>query len=600
MLDASATQNESINPRVLAPDSADPAGDSEVDEQPSISGDSTFLWPIDPPPGYSGPSGITPSAVQEDEHFVPMEDRWRIGSPEWDRYDQDFPFTKEYPYVKGHWWDPYHQNVLKGDYPILGQHNFLTVTLTYDQLYEGRQVPTPTSPFESTDDPNQEEFFGNPNQFFMVHNAILSLDWVHGDGAFKPADWRIKATPIFNLNDLNVGELGVVNPDVRQGKTRFRHDFALEEWFLEAKLADLGTEYDFVSLRGGSQFFNSDFKGFVFSDTNRAIRLFGTRHGNREQFNLLFLDQTEKETNSMLNTFEDRGQNTIIANYYVQDFIWPGYTAQFSYLNNQDQPSFLFDKNDFLARPDPIGVFAPHRINSHYFGWSGDGHINRVNISHALYYAFGYDDLNPIAGQPVDISAWMAAVELSYDRDWVRFRTSYFYASGDDDPNDETGNGFDTILDNPNFAGGQFSFWQRNQIKLFGVNLVQRNSLVPNLRSSKFEGQSNFVNPGLQLINLGIDAEITPQLRSINNVNFLWFDQTEVLETVLFQEKVHNFIGTDLSTGLEYRPLLNNNIIFVAGFSCLIPGEGFRDIYNPLVGRVDTLFAGFGNLILTF
>ena len=29
------------------------------------------------------------------------------------------------------------------------------------------------------------------------------------------------------------------------------------------------------------------------------------------------------------------------------------------------------------------------------------------------------------------------------------------------------------------------------------VNLKQRNSLVPNLRSSKTEGQANFVNPGV-------------------------------------------------------------------------------------------------------
>ena len=29
---------------------------------------------------------------------------------------------------KGARWDPYHQNVLKGDYPILGDHVFLELT----------------------------------------------------------------------------------------------------------------------------------------------------------------------------------------------------------------------------------------------------------------------------------------------------------------------------------------------------------------------------------------------------------------------------------------------------------------------------------------
>ena len=34
----------------------------------------------------------------------------------------------DYPGVKGAWWDPYNQNVLKGDYPIIGQHTFLNLT----------------------------------------------------------------------------------------------------------------------------------------------------------------------------------------------------------------------------------------------------------------------------------------------------------------------------------------------------------------------------------------------------------------------------------------------------------------------------------------
>jgi hypothetical protein len=166
--------------------------------------------------------------------------------------------------------------------------------------------------------------------------------------------------------------------------------------------------------------------------------------------------------------------------------------------------------------------------------------------------------------------------------------------------NDEDANGFDTIFDNPNFGGGQFSFWNRQQIKLFGVNLVQRLSLVPDLRSSKFQGQSNFVNPGLQLFNIGADFDLTPKAKLITNANFLWFDQTEVLETFVFQSEIDPFIGADLSAGLEYRPLLNNNIIVVGGVSTLIPGEGFRELYQPLVGNVNELGALFLDVVLTY
>jgi len=591
-----------IRPSVLGgPDLSDQATPDFVPlpdfvEEP----DQLLQWPVDPPLGYTGPSGILPREPQTDSHFVPLVDRWRSGFPAWDRYDKGHPAQDEYPFATGSKWDPYHQNVLKGDYPILGQHNFLILTATENLLLEGRQVPTPTTPFESTDEPASEEFFGDPDQYFMNNNLVLSAEWNHGDAGFKPADWRIKFTNVFNLNHLVADELGVVSPDVRKGTGRFRERYALEEWIFESKLADLGPDYDFMSARVGSQFFASDFRGFIFADTNRAVRLFGTRFSNRDQFNLIYFDQTEKDTNSLLNTFDDRHQNTFIANYYRQDFIWPGYTASASYHFNHDQASTEFDKNGFLVRPDPVGVFAPHEVNSHYIGFAGDGHINRFNISHAFYWALGKDELNPLAGRPVNINAQMFALELSYDRDWIRFRSSYFFASGDDDIFDGEGKGFDTIFDNPNFAGGQFSYWQRQTIKLFGVNLTNRMSLVPDLRSSKFQGQTNFVNPGLHLFNVGYDAELTPKLRSINNLNFLWFDQTEVLEQFVFQSDISPFIGADLSSGIEYRPLLNNNIIFVGGISLLIPGPGFNDLYAPLGGQANTLVAGFANLTLTY
>ena len=67
----------------------------------------------------------------------------------------------------------------------------------------------------------------------------VSFDLVHGDSAFKPVDWRLKVTPTFNVNFLDVEELGVVSPDETKGHRRGRTWFALEEWFAETKLADL-------------------------------------------------------------------------------------------------------------------------------------------------------------------------------------------------------------------------------------------------------------------------------------------------------------------------------------------------------------------------
>lgn len=577
-----------------------PETDSLLLPEMPLEPDMLLTYPMDAPLGFTGRSGVLPSEGQESSHFVPMEDRWRSGFPEWDRYGKGYPPEDDYPYMQGNILDPYNQNVLKGDYPIFGQHTFLNLTATNLTILEARQVPTPTTPFESTGGAGQMEFFGNPNQFFVSQNFFLSFDLVHGDGVFKPADWRIKLTPVLNLNYLDVQELGIVNPNVNHGTTRFRTDGALEEWFFETKLADTSPYYDFVSVRAGSQPFVSDFRGFIFSDINRGVRLFGNYNANRDQYNVVFFDQTEKQTNSLLNTFDDRRQNTLIANYYRQDFVFPGYTVQASFHWNHDGPSTKFDKNDFLVRPDPVGVFQPHRVDAYYLGWAGDGHINRVNVNHAFYWVLGRDTLNPLAGKAQDIDAQMAALELSYDRDWVRFRSSIFWASGDKDINDDRATGFDTIFDNPNFAGGGFSYWQRQTIGLFGVNLVNRMSLVPDLRSSKFQGQSNFVNPGLFLLNFGVDFDVTPKLRFVNNCNFLWFDRTNVLEKYIFQEKVHREIGTDLSTGVEYRPFLNNNVIIIGGVSGLISDRGFNDLFNRNNGSQNGFFASFLQIDLTY
>lgn len=554
---------------------------------------------VDPPPGFSGRSSVTPS-VSTNIDYRPVEDRWRIGFPTWDRYGRGHPLEDQYPFVLGRWFDPYNQNVLKGDYPIIGQHTFLNLTGAFLSVSEARQIPTATTPFESTARPFQNEFFGRPNQFFTSNFTTLSADLFHGDAAFKPVDWRLKATGVFNFNYLSVEELAVVSPNVKKGLTRGRTWFALQELFAEVKLADMSTEYDFLSARIGSQPFTSDFRAFIYSDTNVMLRAFGTQSGNREQYNFVFTNQLEKDTFSGLNTFQDRRQNVYIANYYLQDAVFPGYTASANIHFNDDRRSTLYDRAGFLVRPDPTGVFQPHAVQTAYLGLAGDGHIGRFNVSNAFYWVVGRDSLNPIANQQQEVSAHFAALEVSYDRDWARFRLSGLYSSGDGNPNNGKATGFDAIQANPNFAGGEFSYWQRQGIPLFGVALAQRNTLIPNLRSSQIQGQANYVNPGIWIVNAGLDLDITPKFRLVNNANFLWFDKTAVLETFAFQPNIDREIGTDLSTGLEYRPLLNNNIVWVVGGSTLLPASGFKALYNRVSGSVNPLAALFVELQLVF
>ena len=545
----------------------------------------------------SGQQPAPESLPPPDQVFHPEPDRWSIAMPDWDRYG----IGGEHPYVKGSKWDPFNRNKLKGDVPIIGKQTFLNLTATSDTFLDGRRLPTPTD--VSSARPGSSDFFGKGNQLFLDQTFAFSFDLFHGDTSFRPVDWRIRITPVVSLNYLDVQELGVVNVDVRKGTTRLDSHIGLQEAFAEVKLHDLGPNYDFVSVRAGIQAFNSDFRGFLFVEEQPGVRFFGNLDSNRWQYNVAYFNFLEKNTNSGLNSMALRNQQVIIANAYRQDFLFPGYTAQLSVHYNKDDASIHYDDNGFLVRPAPIGaVFSngmirPHSVHAAYLGWTGDGHIGPLNLTHAFYQAFGNDSFNAIAGRAVTINAQMAALELSYDKDWFRIKSSLFYASGSANPSSSRARGFDSIDDFPEFAGGIFSLWNRESIRLTGsgVALNSGDSLLPDLRSNKDEGQANFVNPGIFLANLGAEFDLTPKLRGFANVNYLRFEHTETLEQILFQSPIHHSIGVDSGIGVRYRPPLTENFSIAAGAAALIPDQGLKDIYT---GRV--MFSLFTDLRFQF
>ena len=517
-----------------------------------------------------------------DQVFYPQPDRWLITMPDWDRYGTG----GEHPYVRGSKWDPFDRNKWKGDVPIIGQQIFLNFTGISDTFLDFRRLPTPSN--ISSARPGTSDFFGKGQQFFLDQLFLFSFDLFHGDTSFRPVDWRIRITPAVSLNYLNVQERGIVNADVTKGTTRFDAHIGLQEAFGELKIKDIGPNYDFVSVRAGIQGLNSDFRGFLFVEEQPGVRIFGNLDSNRWQYNVAYFNFLEKNTNSGLNSMALRNQQVIIANVFRQDFLFQGYTAQLSVHYDKDDATIHYDDNGFLVRPSPIGkVFSsgmiqPHSVHAAYIGWTGDGHIGPVNLTHAFYQALGTDSFNAIAGRPVTINAQMAALELSVDRDWFRLKGSLFYASGSANPSSGHARGFDSIDDFPEFAGGIFSLWNRESIRLTGsgVALNSGNSLLPDLRSSKDEGQANFVNPGIFLANVGANFDITPKVRGFVNVNYLRFEHTEVLEQVLFQAPIRHSIGFDSSVGVRYRPPLTENIAITAGAATLIPGQGLKAIYS--------------------
>jgi hypothetical protein len=574
-----------------------------AEAQPSFGAHREFRHRLDPDPNYIeniSPDTLPPVA----DVYNAVPNRWALEQPDYRRYSQ----PGEYVYTKHRWYDPFNRNRLKGDEPIwpdrFGQQVFLNITASSETFFDGRRVPSPSN--VSTERPGSSGFFGKGEQAFVDQTLRFTFDLFHGDAAFKPVDWRIRVTPELSLNNLKVRELGIVGPDPRSGTDRFDNHAGLQEAFVEVKLHDLGPNYDFVSARAGIQQFNADFRGFLFVDEQPALRIFGNLHSDRIEYNLAYFHFLENNTNSGLNTFERRHQQVLLGNVYLQDFFFPGYTVEFVAAWNKDDPSLHYDDNGFLARPaligdvinqNPSGGPILHGVRVSYFGWLGSGHIHRLNVTHAFYQAIGEDTFNPIAGRRVTVNAQMAAAEISYDKDWIRYRVSTFYTSGDDNPRDGRARGFDSIVDLPNFAGGLFSFWNREGIRLLGsgILLTVPGSLIPSLRASKEEGQANFVNPGIFLANAGADFELTPKLRGFANFNFLRFERTKPLEFLLFQSPIHHTIGEDFGIGVEYRPPLTENIVLTGGASALQPGQGFKDIYTSR-----TLFSLFGSVKLTF
>ena len=417
-----------------------------------------------------------PPVLKRDDpsNFLPVPDRWRI---------------IESVGVKESVLDPYNRNPLKGDRPLFGKDWFINLAVISDTVFEPRSFPVPVG-VQSTRDANDVDLFGGADSWVFNENLIVSLSLIKGDTAFKPPDYEFRLTPVFNLNHVEVEEVRVLKADPRLGTERSDRHIALQEAFFDYHIRNVSDRYDFDSIRIGIQPFSTDFRGFLFQDSQLGVRLFGDRDNNIFQYNLAWFRRLEKDTNSLLNHINRkiRDDDIFIANLYWQDFPILGFQSQVTavYNRNTEGGDFYFNDNEFIERPASFGSERGRNYDVGYLGFNGDGHFGRLNLTTAFYTALGTNRESAFSDETANIRSFFFAAEPGIDFDWIRLRGSLVYASGDSDPFDNTETGFDAIFENPQIAGSDTNFWIRQTIPLIGgggIVTTARNAMLPALRT---------------------------------------------------------------------------------------------------------------------
>jgi hypothetical protein len=537
-------------------------------------------------PDTGPPPAASPVPVPELKDYVeavPVPDRWRI--------------VDSLGY-KDSFFDPYHRNVLKADKPVHGDW-FFNLNLFSDSVYENRDVPAGVGA-ASTARAGENDTFGRSRENFFSQMVGAEFVYYKGDTVFKPPEYEFRFSPVFDFNYLSGPELQEVNINPQAGTSRTDHHVGIQALFADKHLRNVSDRFDFDSIRVGIQPFSSDFRGFLFQDNQLGVRLFGTRDNNIVQYNVAYFRRLSKDTNSGLNDLGQplRHDDIAVVNLYKQDFLVKGFTSQWTvvYNHNREGSSLYYDTNGFIERPAALGIERGRDYDVAYLGYNADGHLGRWNLTSSFYYALGHESSGVFEPRPDEIRAWFGAVELSRDFDWIRPRLSLLYGSGDKNPFDRKATGFDAIVENPQFAGADSSYWIRQAVPLIGgggVAISGRDGVLNDLRSGN-NGQSNFTNPGIFLAGLGVDMDVLPTLRVSFNANHLAFVDPQVVEVARAQGSLAHSIGEDVSVAMTYRPLLSQNIVLRTSYARLISARGYQSLFphsDPGYFLLNILFA---------
>ena len=169
--------------------------------------------------------------------------------------------------------------------------------------------------------------------------------------------------------------------------------------------------------------------------------------------------------------------------------------------------------------PPTLGLQMPRSYDVTYWATTAMAHFGRFNLTDRRTALPAINRTEYSCREGTEIRAGFLAAEASMDFDWIRcaplsglrqwrqepirqpfhrFRRHFGESRSSPVPTPAIG----PARFVPLIAGGS-------------VALTQTNAMLPDLRSSNALGQSNFDNPGLRLIGVGADFDLTPHIARI-------------------------------------------------------------------------------------
>lgn len=224
-----------------------------------------------------------------------------------------------------------------------------------------------------------------------------------------------------------------------------------------------------------------------------------------------------------------------------------------------------------------------------YFGGTYVGNLGGVTIKGEAFGGLGSYDSDAVAqrrNDDIEIFGANLTFEMTVT-DAFKPNLGLRYTSGDDDPNDDTLQGWLGITDisgfvKPMSSGMGTMRWGPNQNAAFSTPVVFGSTFEtsgPSGVDTNFGGignSGNGNNPGQIVIAPGFSGSITPRLSYMASLWFIWYDETGGLETLPgASDSVDSYAGTSLDTRLDYA--VAENLTLSAGFSIIDPGDGVED-----------------------